>query len=109
MSEGLQITVITREGETNTVMRGTGHDTLMQILFENDQGVEAACGGCASCATCHVYISQEWVDRIPPREQVEDLLLTYSEHFDDVRSRLSCQIQLTDAMNGLTLEIAPEE
>ena len=52
-------------------------------------------------------VKNGWIES--PREQVEDLLLTYSEHFDDVRSRLSCQIQLTDAMNGLTLEIAPEE
>ncbi len=109
MSEELEIKVITRDGVTNTLRRGAGHETLMQLLYESDQGVEAACGGCASCATCHVYISEEWVDRIPPRDQVEDLLLTYSEHFDPARSRLSCQIQLSDVMGGLTLEIAPEE
>jgi len=109
MSESPKITVISREGTTATLEQNAGQDTLMQLLFANDQGVEAACGGCASCATCHVYIAEEWVKRLPPREQVEDLLLSYSEHFDKIRSRLSCQISMTSDIDGLILEIAPEE
>ena len=109
MSDLPKIEVISREGATSTLAQKRGQDTLMQMLFENDLGVEAACGGCASCATCHVYIAEDWVARLPPREQVEDLLLTYSEHFDKSRSRLSCQIAMTPELNGLILEIAPEE
>ena len=109
MSDLPQVTVISREGVTSVIAQSAGQDTLMQLLFENDQDIEAACGGCASCATCHVYISEAWVSRLPPREQVEDLLLAYSDHFDKGRSRLSCQITMTPEMNGLTLEIAPEE
>ncbi|MBT4854428.1 MAG: 2Fe-2S iron-sulfur cluster binding domain-containing protein [Halieaceae bacterium] len=109
MSDLPKITVISRDGVTSTLEQSAGQATLMQLLFENDQGVEAACGGCASCATCHVYIAEEWVSRLPPREQVEDLLLAYSDHFDSGRSRLSCQISMTSELNGLVLEIAPEE
>ena len=109
MSDPIQITVVDREGVQSMLTQAAGQDTLMQVLFEKEQGVEAVCGGCASCATCHVYISDEWVDRIPPRQQVEDLLLTYSDHFDARTSRLSCQIQLTPDMDGLALSVAPEE
>lgn len=109
MSDLPHILVTSREGATSTLVQTAGQETLMQLLYDNDLGVEAACGGCASCATCHVYIAEDWVSRLPPREQVEDLLLTYSEHFDKSRSRLSCQLAMTPEMNGLILEIAPEE
>lgn len=109
MSDLPHILVTSREGSTSTLVQTAGQETLMQLLYDNDLGVEAACGGCASCATCHVYIAEDWVPRLPPREQVEDLLLTYSEHFDRTRSRLSCQLEMTPEMNGLILEIAPEE
>ena len=109
MSDLPQITVIARDGATSVLQQSAGQESLMQLLFDSDQGVEAACGGCASCATCHVYIAEDWVSRLPPREQVEDLLLTYSEHFDKSRSRLSCQIAMKPELHGLILEIAPEE
>ena len=109
MSDLPHILVTSREGATSTLVQNAGQETLMQLLYDNDLGVEAACGGCASCATCHVYIAEDWVSRLPPREQVEDLLLTYSEHFDKSRSRLSCQLAMTPEMNGLIVEIAPEE
>jgi 2Fe-2S ferredoxin len=109
MADQIQITVTNREGMQTTLRQAPGQDTLMQVLFENEQGVEAVCGGCASCATCHVFIQDDWVERIPPRQQVEDLLLTYSDHFDARTSRLSCQIQLTADMDGLSLTVAPEE
>ena len=52
MSEPISVHVTTREGEQRTVTQGAGHQTLMQVLYDEDIGVEAVCGGCTSCATC---------------------------------------------------------
>jgi len=88
------------EGETGS--------PLMYSLRNIDNGVDAVCGGLCSCGTCHVYISPDWQDRFPkPAEDEADLL----EELDETRegSRLSCQLTFTDELDGLELEIAPEE
>ena len=94
MSESISVNVTTREGEQRTVTQGAGHESLMQVLYEEDIGVEAICGGCTSCATCHVLIEPEWMSKLPERDQAELMLLQYAEHYDPERSRLSCQLQL---------------
>ena len=106
MSESISVNVTTREGELRTVTQGAGHDTLMQVLYEEDIGVEAICGGCTSCATCHVLIEPEWMAKLPERDQAELMLLQYAEHYDPERSRLSCQLQLGLLISCL-LNIAP--
>ncbi|MGE4431305.1 MAG: 2Fe-2S iron-sulfur cluster-binding protein [Sphingobium sp.] len=68
----------------------------------------ALCGGSCSCATCHVYVPDEWLDRLPPQSDDENDLLG-SSHYRQPNSRLSCQIPITDAMEGLRLTIAPED
>ena len=109
MSEVIHINVTTRNGENRVVASDKDHQTLMQLLFDEDIGVEASCGGCASCATCHVFIDQEFSHLLPERDQAELMLLQYAEHYDPVRSRLSCQIELKTDIDGLSLTIAPEE
>ncbi len=101
--------VTTRDGTQLAVTSQPGQETLMQVLYDADVGVEAVCGGCASCATCHVFVDPAWGGRLPPRDEVEDLLLEYQEHFDPERSRLSCQLRLSEALDGIAVEIAPEE
>jgi 2Fe-2S ferredoxin len=109
MTDAISFAVTTREGEQKTVTQGAGHQTLMQVLYEEDLGVEAICGGCTSCATCHVYIDPSWMSKLPERDQAELMLIQYAEHYDPERSRLSCQIQLEAALDGMPLQIAPEE
>jgi len=65
MSEAISVHVTTREGEQRTVTQGADHQTLMQVLYDEDIGVEAICGGCISCATCHVLIEPEWMSKLP--------------------------------------------
>lgn len=81
--------------------------TAMEILREYGAGgVKAECGGALACATCHVYVDPAWVDRIPaPREEEREMI---EDHAMDVRdtSRLSCQIVLTEEMDGLRLHRA---
>ena len=82
---------------------------LMETLREFDYGVTAICGGLCSCATCHIFIEPDWMPRLPPPQGDEKELLVELQHYDPERSRLSCQVEFTEALDGLTLTVAPDE
>ena len=82
---------------------------LMETLREYDYGVTAICGGLCSCATCHIFIDPEWTARLPAPQGDEKELLVELQHYDAARSRLSCQVDFVDALDGLRLEVAPDE
>jgi len=99
-----QITFINAQGERKVVDAAVG-DTLMQAALGGGvDGVAAECGGCLSCATCHTYISDEWADRLPAASEDEKVMIDCAM---DVRptSRLSCQVAITEDMEGLEVEI----
>ena len=83
MTDAISFAVTTREGEQKIVTQGAGHQTLMQVLYEEDLGVEAICGGCTSCATCHVYIDPSWMSKLPERASSPPSIQS--------RTRCSCQ------------------
>jgi len=83
-------------------------EVLMELLREQDWGVAALCGGMCSCATCHVFIEEEWLDSFPPKDSDEEELLEILDSFQP-NSRLSCQLHLQPAHDGLVLVLAPEE
>lgn len=103
----ITINVTDREGRTHTV-EGRPNDKLMEVLREFDWGVAAICGGMCSCATCHVYIDENWLDAFPQREMDEEELLEFLDYFQP-NSRLSCQLELRDQHDGLVVKLAPEE
>lgn len=103
-----RITVTARDGETRE-LDAPASLTLMEVLRDENFDIEALCGGCCSCATCHVYIDPAFADRLPPLGADEDLLLDGSCHRQPGASRLSCQIRLSGEMEGLRLTIAPAE
>ena len=81
--------------------------TLMEILRDNNYGIEASCGGCCACATCHVYIDEKWINKLKNMDDDEESML--DQAFDvKNNSRLSCQIDLSEELDGLEIEIAPE-
>ncbi len=104
----VKLTVTDREGRQVEVKGQTGI-SVMENIRELDDSVDAICGGLCSCATCHVLIDPDWIDKLPPRHEEEDFLVSESMYFNPERSRLSCQIKLTDEMDGLTMTVAPEE
>ncbi|MFC1695552.1 2Fe-2S iron-sulfur cluster-binding protein [Pseudomonadota bacterium] len=83
-------------------------EVLMELLREQDWGVAALCGGMCSCATCHVFVDEEWLESFPPKESDEEELLEILDHFQP-NSRLSCQLRVQAAHDGLALTLAPEE
>ena len=81
--------------------------TLMEILRDNGYDIEASCGGCCACATCHVYIDDKWINKLKNMDDDEESML--DQAFDvKNNSRLSCQIDLSEELDGLEIEIAPE-
>ena len=67
-------------------------------------GIDADCGGACSCATCMVYVPEEWRDRLPAKDSTEQAMLEFCPHVDE-SSRLSCQIKVTAALDGLRLKV----
>ena len=102
----MKIKVTDRNG-TKHELDGDTNSTLMEILRDAGLDIEAACGGCCACATCHVYINDQWLEKISPKDDDEESML--DQAFDVKKnSRLSCQINLNDDLDGLKLELAPE-
>jgi 2Fe-2S ferredoxin len=102
----MKISVTDREGN-NRILEGDSNSTLMEIIRDEGGDIEAACGGCCACATCHVYINEKWVKKLNPIDDDEESML--DQAFDVKKnSRLSCQINLNDDLDGLELELAPE-
>jgi 2Fe-2S ferredoxin len=81
----------------------------METLREFDYGVAAICGGMCSCATCHVYVAEPWVGRLPPMQGDEKEILQELESYRPGSSRLSCQIPFEESLSGIEVEVAPDE
>ena len=103
-----RITYIEHNGTEHVVDVPVGL-TVMEGARDNGiPGIEADCGGACACSTCHVYVDAAWVDRLPPRDSMEQDMLDFAWHPDPVRSRLTCQIKVTDALDGLRVQM-PEK
>ena len=100
--------VVNRNGVEVEVQASPG-SSLMEPLRDIEDGVAAICGGMCSCATCHVYIDEAWVPKLPAAMSDETDMLKDLTSYRPSSSRLSCQIQLVDALDGLRVAIAPEE
>lgn len=103
-----KLTVTNREGETSAIDVEDGL-TVMEAIRDNGfDELLALCGGCCSCATCHVFVDDAGGAAMPEMSEDEDDLLESSDHRKD-NSRLSCQIPFTGELDGLKVTIAPED
>lgn len=103
-----KLIVVTREG-VESIVEGEAGLSVMEVI--RDHGVDellALCGGCCSCATCHVHVDAAFADKLPPISDDENDLLDSSDHRNET-SRLSCQIPFTAELDGLKVTIAPED
>lgn len=99
--------VIDRDGKEHEVDAQAGF-TLMENLRDLDYGVAAICGGMCACATCHVYVDPQWMDKLPhPHSDERDLINDLATK--QANSRLSCQIKFGEELAGLKVQIAPDE
>jgi 2Fe-2S ferredoxin len=102
------INVTTREGVRHQIDATNGWTVMACIRGAGLDELLALCGGNLSCATCHVYVGEAFLSRLPPMSGDEDDLLDSSDHRTP-RSRLSCQLQVQDDLAGLEVQIAPED
>ena len=103
-----KINYITHNNETHTIEVQNGL-TVMEGAVQNDvPGVDADCGGGMACATCHVYVKEEWLDKLPMKEDGEEDMLDMA--FEPKKnSRLSCQLVVSDELDGLTVDIPSKQ
>lgn len=102
------ITVTTREGVEHELRPQDGVSVMEAIRESGIDELLALCGGCCSCATCHVFVDRDPVGQLPPMSADEDDLLESSSSRTD-RSRLSCQLPVSAALDGMRITIAPED
>jgi 2Fe-2S ferredoxin len=103
-----KLIVVTRDGEEREVTGGAGLSVMEVIRESGFDELLALCGGCCSCATCHVHVDPEFAAKLPKMSMDEDDLLDSSAD-RDARSRLACQIPFTETLDGLRVTIAAED
>ena len=103
-----KITYIENNGKPHTIEVSNGL-SVMEGAVQNDiPGIDADCGGGMACATCHVYVKEEWFDKLLKKEDGEEDMLDMA--FEPKKnSRLSCQLVVTDELNGLTVSIPSKQ
>ena len=103
-----KLIVVTREGEEREIMGESGLSVMEVIRDAGIDEILALCGGCCSCATCHVHVDPDVAAKLTPMGPDEDDLLDSTSDRDEF-SRLSCQIELTDGLDGMKVKIAAED
>ena len=102
-----KITYIEHNGKTHTVEVSSGLSVMEGAIQNNIPGIDADCGGSMACATCHVYVKEDWFNKLPKKEDGEDDMLDQA-YEPSPSSRLSCQIIVSDELNGLVVHL-PEK
>ncbi|PTM61846.1 2Fe-2S iron-sulfur cluster-binding protein [Phreatobacter oligotrophus] len=103
-----EITFIDHGGEKRVVNAATGSTVMEAAIKSGVPGIVAECGGACACATCHVYVDEAWTATTGTPSHMEEDMLDFA--FDvKPTSRLSCQIKVTDAMNGLVIHTPPRQ
>ena len=101
-----RIVYIEPEGEHVEVDVEEGYSVMEGAIMNGVEGIEAECGGACSCATCHCYVKEDWWDKLPEMDVIEDSMLEAATERRE-NSRLTCQIPVTEELDGLVLEVAP--
>lgn len=100
-----KITYIEWSGAKHEIDVPNGLTVMEGARDNNIPGIEADCGGACACSTCHVYVSPEWVEKLPAKEAMEEDMLDFAYEPDAARSRLTCQLKVTDALDGLVVHM----
>ena len=103
-----KITYIEHDGTEHVVDVKNGLTVMEGAVKNNIPGIDADCGGACACATCHVYVDEAWRDKTGSTSAMEDSMLDFAENVEP-NSRLSCQIPVGPATEGMTVTIAPED
>lgn len=107
---GIKVVLIQNDGVERVIDNAPVGTSLMEVARgENVAGILGDCGGACSCATCHVYVDQGWMERVGAADEVELSTLDMISHLQKPSSRLSCQISLKPELDGLRVTVAPSD
>jgi len=99
-----KITYIEHNGTEHVIEVKTGLSVMEGAVKNNIPGIDADCGGACACATCHVYVQDSWLDKTGEKSAMEESMLDFAENVED-NSRLSCQIKVSDELDGLVVRM----
>ena len=99
-----KITYIEHDGTEHVIDVKNGLTVMEGAVKNNVPGIDADCGGACACATCHVYVDEAWRGKTGEKSAMEESMLDFAENVED-NSRLSCQIKVTDALDGLRVAV----
>ena len=103
-----KIVYIEHSGKSHSINVQNGLTVMEGARDNNIPGIEADCGGACACSTCHVYVDPDWVGKIPEKEDMEEDMLDFAYSPDENLSRLTCQLQVTEEIDGLIVRM-PEK
>jgi len=104
----MKVTFVEEDGTVRTIDDVEAGQSLMEVgRTHGVAGILADCGGACACGTCHVYVAEDWRGKVGSADEIELEMLDLVSEFQREGSRLSCQIQLTDALDGLCVAVAP--
>lgn len=99
-----KITYITHDGKSHEIDAPAGTTVMENAIKNSVPGIEAECGGACACATCHVYVDEKWREIVGDPDIMEEDMLDFAYEAKE-GSRLSCQIKITDEMDGLVVRV----
>ena len=99
-----KITYIEHSGKEHVIDAPNGQTVMEAAVKHAVPGIDADCGGACACATCHVYVDPEWLPKTGERNSMEDSMLDFANDVE-ANSRLSCQIKVSDALDGLVVRL----
>jgi 2Fe-2S ferredoxin len=99
-----KITYVEFDGREHEVDVRPGLSVMEGAVKNNVPGIDADCGGACACATCHVYVDEAWADKTGTASAMEESMLDFADEVQPT-SRLSCQIKVTDALDGLVVRM----
>ena len=103
-----KITYVENNGKSHTIDVANGLSVMEGAVQNNITGIDADCGGSMACATCHVYVKEEWFDKLPKKEDGEEDMLDMA--FEPKKfSRLSCQLMVSDDLDGLVVNLPAKQ
>ena len=103
-----KITYIEHNGKSHTIDVSNGLSVMEGAIQNNIPGIDADCGGSMACATCHVYVKEEWFDKLPKKEDGEEDMIDMA-YEPNKFSRLSCQLTVSDNLEGLVVNLPAKQ
>ena len=103
-----KVHLVAHDGATKTLDVAAGTSVMLAALHSNTPGIYGECGGMLTCATCHVYVDATWQSKLNPPQEDEIAMLDFTAAERKPESRLSCQIEMSEALDGLVVRL-PEK